>query len=245
MGIASGLTSKLNRALLRHQWSRTSREANVFLDMNTGEVVVKPDTKNPDRMPLCTMAELEDLLVTNRGTPRKRLDRETQEGTPITAERVMEYLEQLEVFGTHMKASERAGISYLAMRVLRRNNSEIDALAADAIERYRESLEHEARRRAVDGWDEPVIGGKFRDEVVAHVRRYDSRLMELMLKRHIPEYRDKYEATINVTAGILVVPSAILDEKEWHLQNAGVKLPERDAIDALPGQVRSTPAPTI
>jgi hypothetical protein len=63
-----------------------------------------------------------------------------------------------------------------------------------------------------------------------------------MLKRHIPAYRDKIETSVTVNAGVLVVPQAVLDATEWHKQNAGEKLPARDAIDALPGQTASQEA---
>ena len=52
-------------------------------------------------------------------------------------------------------------------------------------------MEHEIFRRAQEGWDEPVYGGRYRQEVVGSVRRYSDRLLELRAKALMPEYRDK------------------------------------------------------
>lgn len=49
-------------------------------------------------------------------------------------------------------------------------------------------LEDEARRRAVDGVDEPVFQG---GELVGHVRRYSDRLLEFLLRGRRPTvYRE-------------------------------------------------------
>jgi hypothetical protein len=56
--------------------------------------------------------------------------------------------------------------------------------------KFRESLALEARSRAVDGWDEPVF---YKGEEVGYIPRKSDRLLELMLKAHLPEYRDKLE----------------------------------------------------
>lgn len=53
-------------------------------------------------------------------------------------------------------------------------------------ERYRESLVSEAHRRAVDGVEEPVF---HKGHLVGTVTRYSDRLLELMLKSKVPDFR--------------------------------------------------------
>ena len=52
-------------------------------------------------------------------------------------------------------------------------------------------LEREALRRAVEGWDEPIV---WRGEVTGMVRRYSDTLLIFMLKGAKPEkYRERFE----------------------------------------------------
>jgi hypothetical protein len=46
-----------------------------------------------------------------------------------------------------------------------------------------DALEAEARRRALEGWEEPVFFGGV---VCGHVQKYDSTLLLLLLKAHRP-----------------------------------------------------------
>lgn len=65
----------------------------------------------------------------------------------------------------------------------------------EAMEEYRDALVQEAHRRAVDGVPEPVyyMGArvKEKDGKNAVVLKYSDRMLELLLKRHIPEFRDR------------------------------------------------------
>ncbi len=49
-------------------------------------------------------------------------------------------------------------------------------------------LVREAQRRAVEGVQEPIIGGQFKDEIVTHVTKYSDNLMALMLKARDASY---------------------------------------------------------
>jgi hypothetical protein len=65
-----------------------------------------------------------------------------------------------------------------------------DELAGDIREARgygNERIVAEITRRAIDGWDEPV----FHDgEIVGSVRKFDGRLLTLLAKAHVPEFRD-------------------------------------------------------
>lgn len=49
----------------------------------------------------------------------------------------------------------------------------------------------ELHRRAVEGWDEPIYGGRCRKRIVGTTRKYSDRLLELRAKALLPEYRDQ------------------------------------------------------
>lgn len=81
-----------------------------------------------------------------------------------------------------------------------------------ALQDYRESLEAEVHRRAVDGWDEPVYQ---KGEMVGLIRRHSDRMLELLIKKNIPEYRDKVSVDASVKGGVMVVPATAQTMDEW------------------------------
>src|SRR5262245_9946400 len=98
------------------------------------------------------------------------------------------------------KAAEEAGISYQVVRRWRKDDKEFEADVMDAIQQGIDRLEDEARRRAVDGYEEQVINSK--GEVVQTYRRYSDNLLSLMLKSKIAYYRpDQTSININTDGG--------------------------------------------
>ena len=61
----------------------------------------------------------------------------------------------------------------------------------DAQEEFRDRIRAEIRRRAIDGWDEPVVYQGVLTGAV--VRKYSDRMLELMAKAYCPEFRDQVE----------------------------------------------------
>lgn len=77
----------------------------------------------------------------------------------------------------------------------------------EALETATDALEAEARRRGHLGWLEPVYqGGK----KVGEVRRYSDRMLELLLKGHRPQFRDR-EITLKGPGGGPIPVQASLD----------------------------------
>jgi hypothetical protein len=56
----------------------------------------------------------------------------------------------------------------------------------------------EARRRAHDGWEEPVF---HQGEIVGGVRRFDSTLLMFLIKRHDPSYRERSTVALTDAEG--------------------------------------------
>ena len=72
-----------------------------------------------------------------------------------------------------------------------------DEAVADAIGK----LEREAHRRGVQGWVERGVFDKDGNRV-GDVVRFSDRMLELSLKRHMPEYRDRSQFDVNVAADV-------------------------------------------
>lgn len=118
------------------------------------------------------------------------------------------------VFLTHLSsgwsakhAAEAAGRNVRRFYDLREADGEFAEAWSRAVESGTQVLEDEARRRALDGWDDPVFQ---QGQLVGHVRRYSDRLLEFLLRGRRPAvYRDS--ASTLAVSGVVGVAAAIED----------------------------------
>ena len=104
------------------------------------------------------------------------------------------------------RAAEVAGIGRRTAYEHRELSEGFAAAWDDAIEQGIDALEFEARRRAMDGCERPVVS---QGEIIATVREYSDPLTIFLLKAHRPErYRDRQ--SVDVTSGGEPLTIAIL-----------------------------------
>lgn len=164
-----------------------------------------------------TLPVLEGTVEDYKGEPLPaaiKQRRGMQMAEQLRPEQVLAFLENLSKTGNYRQSSELAGLSYFTTMRLRKEEPEFQQWCDHSLQGYRESLVAEAHRRAIDGWDEPVFSQRMGTQMGV-VRKYDSRLLELLLKRHIPEFREQFKGEITVSGGVLVAPIAPLSEEEY------------------------------
>lgn len=206
----------------------TSKEPHVFLCMQGIDPAKMKDSPRPALFEH-RMSTLVDLYF----TPEQKVD----------------FVRKFAACGRVMEAARAAGVNprsvYLALRPSHSNfDPEFAERVALARQDYREMIEAEVHRRAVDGWDEPVFGGKNKDQIVGYVRKYSDRLLEFHAKRHIMEYRDRMTGDIadrlqhtDMGAGIVAA------DKSTEIDLGTLTKEERDMVrrlltgDGQPGQV--------
>jgi hypothetical protein len=86
--------------------------------------------------------------------------------------------------GTVVHGARAARVSRAVVYHWRHTDSDFNARFQEAVEDAADALEMEARRRAVDGWQEPVY---YRGRVVGTVTKYDDRLLAMLLRARRPE----------------------------------------------------------
>ena len=101
-----------------------------------------------------------------------------------TAQACADFLDTLAACGNVSEAARAVGISRSHAYVLRAENADFaaawDAAMAEAVD----ALEALARRRVMDGVEQPVF---YRGEVVGYTRRYSDALLMFLLRAHRPE----------------------------------------------------------
>ena len=160
------------------------------------------------------------------------------------------YLRVLTTTGRKYEAARAAGVCPQTVKDHQKVDPEFDSACERAMELYRDHLEGEVYRRAVEGVEEPVYqkgtrvldilvdknGQPVLDEegeaqfVPAYVRKFSDRMLELHVKRHIPEYRDKATLDVNASGGVLAVPGQQSDV-DWEERYGQEKVIEGEVID--------------
>ena len=149
-----------------------------------------------------------------------------------------QYLEHLARTGLMYHAAESVGVCPNTVTNYRKAHPEFEARVQDAMGHYRDGICREVHRRGVDGVSEDVY---FQGAVVGRRTTYSDRLIELLAKRHIPEFRDHVTADMTLTGGVLVVGGMTKDPAAWAEQFRGTPaLPEgtsngHDVIAEQPG----------
>lgn len=155
-----------------------------------------------------------------------------------TVDNALRYLDNLAVTGTHAAASASIGISTGTASAWRKDDGfrmEIEEesytfqqLCEQALGIFADNIESEVYRRAVTGYEEPVVyKGMVMTEVDEEtglhkpvtVTKFSDRLLEIMLKGQKPKYNGESQININAgeNSGVLVVPAGV-DTDSWSEQ---------------------------
>lgn len=99
------------------------------------------------------------------------------------------FLDAIAKHGNVGTACAIAKITRQTVYFRRKNSSEFEQAWEDALASYRDSIREEIRRRAIDGYLEPVFhNGK----KIASIRKKSDTLLIVEAKRVDPEYRERY-----------------------------------------------------
>jgi hypothetical protein len=161
--------------------------------------------------------------------------------------------------GAKVTSCEAHGVSYAAVFLAIQEQTAADDPEWEhewdlAMVRFRESLIVEARARARDGWDEPVF---YKGDEVGYVRKKSDRMMELMLKAHIPEFQDRLNITgtlqvenvdifadLSITAKKQIRAIMVEDMKRQSIKRAAMAAPpqqiEGEFLDITPPALVTT-----
>lgn len=129
---------------------------------------------------------------------------------PLAKRALERFVEQLGAGWSVTHAAREVGVAKQRLYELRATDEGFALQWAIAYETGTQALEDEARRRAVDGVEEPVYQ---RGELVGGIRRYDTPLLMFLLRARRPDtYRD------NVTVAVKQYP--VIEAREEAMRNA-------------------------
>ncbi len=128
------------------------------------------------------------MARTGRTTKNTRDERRARQAANHARDWMPAFLDAFRDLGTVTAACEAAGVARRTVYDARHADEDFALAWADVETESTESMELEARRRAVKGTDKPVFQGGIE---VGRIREYSDTLLIFMLKARRPEtYRD-------------------------------------------------------
>lgn len=120
--------------------------------------------------------------------------------------------------GHKAKAALAAGLSYSSILRAEKDDPEFADEVVQAHELFTAKLSDAAYRAAVEGWKVPKYDAK--GNLCGHEWKFSERILELMLKRHDPSFRDKHDVDVKHSGGVVVVQAPAMSVDDWTKQVA-------------------------
>lgn len=123
------------------------------------------------------------------------------------------YVDELARTGRRWAAEEAAGVARTTVDAHKKNDPEFGAACEEAADQYATrglmKIETEALEGSLETRYDPMTGS-----VVSEVKRFETRLREMFLKRHDPAYNDRTHVELSGQVGVLVV-APIQSMSDW------------------------------
>lgn len=124
------------------------------------------------------------------------------------------YCEFLAETGRKTHAAMAAAVCEQTVANHLKNDPEFADMVQRALGQYRDTILGHAYKLSVEGVDEPIVGGKDKDEVVAYKKVYATNILAMEMRKVDPSYKDRAEVDVNMKGGVLVTP-AQMSPDEW------------------------------
>lgn len=131
----------------------------------------------------------------------------------VTPDSLGQFLAAYMECGLKAKSALAAGLSYSAILKAEKDDPEFAAEVEQAHELFIAKLSDQAFKVAFEGWKVPKYDAK--GNLCGHEWKFSERIMELMLKRHDPGFRDKQDVDVKHSGGVVVVQAPAMSVDEW------------------------------
>lgn len=148
----------------------------------------------------------------------------------LSQKKLRVFLEELAKSGCVSSSAERAGYSDTTfLYKVRKQDEEFAEAWAEAEEAGTDILLGEARRRAVEGVDEPVF---YKGEVVGYKRNYSDSMLMFLIKGKRPEFRDRAQTDVKIDAnlGVAFLPTSPKSVEDWEKNAIEVHNSQKTAL---------------
>ncbi|HNQ98351.1 MAG TPA: hypothetical protein PKN52_00045 [Trueperaceae bacterium] len=125
------------------------------------------------------------------------------------------FLEKYAECGLMYVSARAAGVTPPTVTSHVENDPDFAAAFQDAKDAYRDRVMAHAYKLSIEGVEEPIIGGKDKDEVVAYKKVYATNILAMEMRRVNPDYKDRADVNLSGNVGGVLVVPARLSVEEW------------------------------
>ncbi len=122
------------------------------------------------------------------------------------------FLRNLEETGLSLKSARLAGAQLRALQRYKETDPEFRDAWSDALAGFRESLEQELYRRAVEGVLEPVF---YKGVQIGTIRRFSDKLLEMLVKANDPRKYGRQQIDVDVRGGVMMLHAPAMTADQW------------------------------
>jgi len=189
------------------------------IPVNTQTVGEKP--RQGRLRPVRLNLTLDPRTIERNGRHLKEDKKPTKRKTALELQLALPvFLSVIAETGRIMDACKSAGITWAEMDLARKQNRKLSDAFDEAMEIYKDTLRAEVHRRGVKGVERPIYYKGQRIDQGESIE-YSDRLLELLVKRHCPEFREKVSVDHAVTGGVLVLGGTIETIEDWSKKHGG------------------------
>lgn len=123
------------------------------------------------------------------------------------------YVNVLAKTGRRQQAADAAGVCYQTVMQHRENDPDFELSFQAALGTYQDTV-HKLAWKLMEGIKKPIIGGKDKDEIVAHELVHATNLLAMEMRRTNAEYKERAEIDLKHGGSVLVAP-ADMSPEEW------------------------------
>jgi hypothetical protein len=125
------------------------------------------------------------------------------------------FLEEFSKWNLMTPSAAAAGVSLQTVQNHLKNDEEFIAAFENCKINYRDRVIAHGQKLIFDGIEEPIIGGEFRNEIIAHKQVIFPNLVAMEMRKVDPDYKDRKELDHKNTGGCVIVAPSGMTAEEW------------------------------
>lgn len=149
--------------------------------------------------------------------------------TRFTDEQKKAFCEAYAIHGVQHKAATIAEIGCTCVRDHLKIDKDFAVLFEEAKLAFQSKVQEVVNLVAFEGVNEPIIGGRFKDQVVAHKKVYATNILAMEMRRTNAEHKENSGTTININTGVLAIPMSSSRE-DWENRYSKAKPIEGEVV---------------
>ena len=136
----------------------------------------------------------------------------------FTDQKKEKFCEEYARTGRKKESAQKVGVSLKTVLEHEKIDPEFVHLVDEAKAAYKDKVHKVVEKVALEGVDEPIMGGRYKDKVVATKKVFATNILAMEMRKTDAAYRNDNKVDVTVNTGVIVVP-ANTSQEDWLKQH--------------------------